>query len=33
MVYIARKLVVKVYGNVYRIKYNLCLEALVLKLN
>jgi len=33
MVHIARKLVVKVYGNVCSIKYNLCLEASVLKLN
>jgi hypothetical protein len=29
MVHIARKLAVKVYGNVYNIKYNLCLKALV----
>jgi hypothetical protein len=30
MVHIARKLAVKVYGNVYSVKYNLCLKALVL---
>jgi hypothetical protein len=29
MVHIACKLAVKVYGNVYSIKYNLCLKALV----
>jgi len=29
MVHIAYKLAVKVYGNDYSIKYNLCLKALV----